>query len=85
MLPNLLLPFTPYTKSSGMYNAQHLKTRYLLLASGLLIGSSQVFSGSAEVGFDIGIADYLNKIIATREQDNYLKRSYEANFSADPF
>ncbi|MDR3169677.1 MAG: hypothetical protein LBU27_08290 [Candidatus Peribacteria bacterium] len=68
-----------------MYNAQQLKTRCLIRGSGLLIASSQVFSGSTEVGFDTGIADYLNKVIATREQDSYLKRSYDANFSADPF
>jgi hypothetical protein len=47
---------------------------------------SQVFSaGSLDMSFDTGIADYLNKIIATRKQDSYLERSYQASFPADPF
>ncbi|GHV25682.1 hypothetical protein FACS1894176_04800 [Bacteroidia bacterium] len=68
-----------------MFN--HLTKPFLaLFLLGLFTPVSQVFSaGGLDMSFDSNIAEYLNKIIATREQNSYLERSYEANFPADPF
>jgi hypothetical protein len=37
------------------------------------------------MGIDLGIANYLTTYLAKREQNDYLKKSYDSSFAGDPF
>jgi hypothetical protein len=47
--------------------------------------NARINNQGAGVGLDTGIADFLTKSLAEREQKSYLNRAYEANFPTDPF
>jgi hypothetical protein len=67
-----------------MYN--HRKNNHFLVSLvviGVVVMTSQVFAtDTSDANL---IADMLNKYVAAREQNDYLKKTYDPKFPEDPF